>query len=125
VTVLLVDDDDRLRRMCRTLLAECGFRVLEAGNGLDALIILMKSNGALDLVITDLDMPKVSGAELGRVIKEIWPEVNVLYMSGSQRETVREELPSDCAFLTKPFVPRELAKAVQATFDCSATHQAG
>lgn len=113
VTVLLVDDDEQLREMCRTYLAESGFRVLEAGNGLEALLIAMQWKGAIDLVVTDVAMPKINGAKLGRVFKQIWPDINILYISGTPRETVGEELPADCAFLAKPFGPDELVNALR------------
>jgi two-component system cell cycle sensor histidine kinase/response regulator CckA len=113
ITILLVDDDDQLREFCRNLLAANGFRVLEADNGLEALLIATQHQGAIHLLITDLVMPRISGVKLGRAFKEIWPGVNVLYVSGSPRETVGGELPPDCAFLPKPFVPGALVKAVE------------
>ncbi|MBZ5596158.1 MAG: response regulator [Acidobacteriia bacterium] len=111
ITILLVDDDDQLRELCRSFLADSGFRVLEADNGLEALLIAIERKGAIDLVITDLAMPQMSGAELGRVFREIFPSLNVLYMSGSPRETVGVELPADCPFLPKPFAPDALVNA--------------
>jgi DNA-binding NtrC family response regulator len=111
-TILLVDDDDPLRGMCRSLLEECGYRVLEADNGLEALLLAVECKGAFDLVITDFAMPQMNGAELGRVFGEMWPGMSVLYMSGSPRESVGDELPAGCAFLKKPFDPDGLMLAV-------------
>jgi len=112
-TILVVDDNDQLRGLCLSWLAESGFRVLEAGNGLEALLITVEHKGAVDLVITDLSMPQMSGADLGRVLEEMWPGMNMLYISGSPRETVSQELPADCAFLPKPFAPDALVNAVR------------
>jgi two-component system cell cycle sensor histidine kinase/response regulator CckA len=82
-TVLLVDDDDQLRPFCRDWLDENGFRVLEAKNGLEALLVAANHDGAIDVLITDLEMPRISGTELARVFKAIWPTISVLYLSGS------------------------------------------
>ena len=66
ITVLLVDDDDQLRVFCRDLVMDNGFTVLEAQNGLEALLTSVQHQGAIDLLITDLEMPGISGMELGR-----------------------------------------------------------
>jgi len=116
-TILLVDDNAQLRGLCRGWLEECGFRVLDAGNGLEALLMAVERKGAIDLVITDLCMPQMSGSELGRILQEMWPRVNVLYVSGSPREAVTKELPADCAFLAKPFAPDALVQAAGSLVD--------
>ena len=112
ITVLLVDDDDQVRGFCHSLLTADGFTVLEAQNGLEALLTSVQHRGAIDLLITDLEMPGISGIELGRAFNDLWPAVNVLYISGSPRETVGDQLPADCAFLAKPFAPDALVDAV-------------
>jgi two-component system cell cycle sensor histidine kinase/response regulator CckA len=113
ITVLLVDDDDQLRGLCRNSLSARGFRMLEADNGMDALLIAAQHEGTLDLLITDLAMPQITGAELGRAFNQMWPRVNVLYVSGSTWEAVGAKPPSDCVFLPKPFVLEALVKAVE------------
>jgi DNA-binding NtrC family response regulator len=112
ITVLLVDDDDPVRGFCRGLLAENGFTVLEANNGLEALLTSIQHQGAIDLLITDLEMPGMNGVELGWAFHEFRPGVKVLYISGSPRDTVGAQLPANCAFLAKPFAPNALADAV-------------
>jgi CheY-like chemotaxis protein len=112
ITVLLVDDDDQVRGFCRSLLTKRGLTVLEADNGLEAILTLIQHQGAVDLLITDVVMPGISGFELGRVFKELWPSVNVLYISASPRDTLGEQLPAECACLAKPFAPDELVDAV-------------
>lgn len=109
ITVLVVDDDDHLRKHCTNLLAASGFRVLEADNGMEALLIAAQHSGVIDLVITDLAMPRIGGAELGKAFKEIWPRINVLYISGSPVDG----LPPDSPFLQKPFGPDALVDAVR------------
>jgi two-component system, cell cycle sensor histidine kinase and response regulator CckA len=111
-TALLVDDDDAVRGFCRSLLTASGFTVLEADNGLEALLISVQLRGAIDILITDLEMPRISGVELGRAFNELWPGVNVLYISGSPRDTVGDPLPADCVFLPKPFTPDALVHAI-------------
>ena len=112
ITVLLVDDDDQVRELCRSLLTASGFTVLEAHNGLEAILTSVQHHGAIDLLITDLVMPGINGVELGRTFKDLWPSVNVLYMSGSAGETVGNPLPEDCVFLPKPFAPEALVQAI-------------
>ena len=112
ITVLLVDDDDQVRGFCRSLLTANGFTVLEAHNGLEALLTSVQQHGAIDLLMTDLVMPGISGIELGRTFNQLWPAVNVLYMSGSGRETAGDPLPADSVFLPNPFAPDALVKAI-------------
>ena len=113
MTVLLVDDDDQLRGCCRRHLTASGFAVLEADNGLEALLISVQHRGAIDVLITDLVMPGIGGMELGRAFNELWPSVNVLYVSGSSRETAGDQIPADCAFLPKPFALHALVDAIR------------
>jgi two-component system cell cycle sensor histidine kinase/response regulator CckA len=112
ITVLLVDDDDQVRGFCRSLLTANGFTVLEAHNGLEALLTSVQRHGAIDLLLTDLVMPGINGVELGRTFNQLWPGVNVMYMSGSPREAVADPLPADCVFLPKPFAPDALVRTV-------------
>jgi len=114
ITILLVDDDDQLRALCRSFLTVQGFQVLEADNGMDALLIAAECGRTIDVLITDLAMPGISGLDLGQAFEQIWPGVSVLYISGSGRETVGALLSQDCAFLPKPFDAEGLVRAVAA-----------
>jgi len=118
ITVLLVDDDDQVRGLCHSLLTENGFTVLEAHNGLEAILTSIRHKGAIDLLITDLEMPGMSGLDLGWAFHEFRPGISVLYISGSGWETAGGQLPADSAFLAKPFTPGELLKAVTDTLLC-------
>ena len=109
-TILVVDDDKAIRCMCRMVLEEAGFRVLEAEDGCQAKTVLA-AGGVISLMITDVEMPKLSGPAL---VKEALAErggLKVLYMSGSPRENrmlQRHIVECGCGFLAKPFTPEEL-----------------
>ena len=117
ITVLLVDDDDQLRTLCRDYLASSGFRVLEGENGLEALLVAANYDGAIDVLITDMEMRRISGTELANLFKVMWPTIGVLYISGSLCESIRGDPDSDCALLPKPFLPGALLKAVGEILD--------
>ena len=119
-TILLVDDDDQLRRMCSTFLTKSGFRVLEADNALDALLLGLEQKGAIDLLITDFEMPQISGAELGRTFQRVFPTVNILFMSGSLRMGDAAAFPSNSSFLPKPVSLQNLVQAVRSCIDAPA-----
>ena len=112
ITVLLVDDDDQVRGFCSTLLTKNGLTVLEADNGLEALLTSIQHQGAIDLLITDVVMPGISGIQLGRIFKDFCPNVSVMYVSASPRDEIGNELPAECVCLAKPFAPDELVDAV-------------
>lgn len=118
ITILLVDDNDQVRGLCHSLLTEKGFTVLEARNGLEALLTSIQHQGAIDLLITDLEMPGMSGLELGWALHKFRPTVSVLYISGSGWETAGLQLPADCAFLAKPFAPDALMESVGGVLLC-------
>jgi two-component system, cell cycle sensor histidine kinase and response regulator CckA len=120
-TVLLVDDDDQLRTFCRDCLAENGFRVLEGDNGLEALLVAANHDGAIDVLIADLEMPRIRGTQLAHVFKAMWPTISVLFISGSPVEPIRADLDSDCAFLPKPFLPDALLKTIGEVLDARST----
>ncbi|SRR6266404_4961337 len=118
-TVLLVDDDDQLRTLCRDVLAKNGFRVLESDNGFEAFLVAANHDGAVDILITDLEMPRISGIELAHLFKAIWPTICVLYISGSLSESTAE-LAADFTYLRKPFLPGTFLKTVGKVLDARA-----
>jgi two-component system, cell cycle sensor histidine kinase and response regulator CckA len=119
-TALLVDDDDQLRTFCRDLLVKNGFRVLESDNGFEALLVAANHDGAVDILIADLEMPRISGIELAHVFKAIWPTTCVLYISGSLCESTQAELDADFAYLRKPFLPGTFLKTIGKVLDARA-----
>jgi len=92
-------------------LAESGFAVLEGDNGLEALLVAANHDGAIEVLITDLEMPRISGFELAQVFKAMWPTIGVLYISGSLCACIRAGPDSDCVLLPKPFLPGALLQA--------------
>jgi PAS domain S-box-containing protein len=117
--VLIVEDDDALRIVASRVLRQCGYVMLEASNGQEALEQCKAHEGALHLVITDMVMPEMSGMELAGYIADRYPEVRVLLMSGYTRdEAARRGIASErYAFLEKPFTPTRLAGTVRELLD--------
>jgi DNA-binding NtrC family response regulator len=100
-TVLLVEDEPLIRLFLSELLEDAGFRVVEAANGAEALV-LMEAGLNVDVVLTDVDMPTgCSGFELAHRVHELWPQTELLIMSGRQWPSVGD-LPPGAAFLAKP-----------------------
>jgi two-component system cell cycle sensor histidine kinase/response regulator CckA len=113
-TILLVEDDRVVRHVVRLLLELEGDSVLEAKDGEDALTVLNGYQGALDLLLTDIMMPGLSGAEVCDRVREGRPGLPTLFISGFYPEAVfpDQRLPEGSAFLAKPFMPEELIDAV-------------
>jgi len=124
-TILVVEDDDALRTVACRALVQCGYEVLEASDGQEALRTCAKHDGKIHLVVTDMVMPEMSGAELAELIAESFPDVRVLLMSGYTRdEAARRGIASErYSFLEKPFTPTKLAARVRELLD-SARHRA-
>jgi signal transduction histidine kinase len=119
--ILVVEDEEMVRRMaCRTLEA-FGYTVLEAKDGQAALELLDSLEEAVDLVLCDIVMPGVSGPALGAAIAERAPQIPIVYMSGYPRQDVdrRQLLPAGAWFIQKPFRPEDLAAKVRAAVDGS------
>jgi two-component system, cell cycle sensor histidine kinase and response regulator CckA len=110
-TVLMVDDEDLLLTMGQTILSAYGYRVLTANSGPKALELLAKGEPAVDLVITDLVMPVMSGRELVEKIRASAPDMRVLCTSGYVRPAGQE---STALYLQKPFTSQELLLKVKA-----------
>ena len=108
-TVLVIDDDQQLRRFCEKCLSRNGFSVLEGDDGLEALLIAASHGKPIDILITDIELPRIRGTELGRVFRLLWPHTKVLYLSGSCQAS---ELGPDDILLSKPFPPEALDETV-------------
>ena len=113
-TILLVEDDPVVRHVVRLLLELEGDSVLEAKDGDDALTVVNSYQGPLDLLLTDVMMPGLSGAEVCDRVREGRPGLPTLFISGFYPEAVfpDQRLPEGSAFLAKPFMPDELIDAV-------------
>ncbi|HLN04086.1 MAG TPA: response regulator [Bryobacteraceae bacterium] len=113
-TVLLAEDNEMVRSFVRSVLERQGYRVLAAENGAEALA-LAKRVGlyGIDLILADVDMPLLSGIELVRRLKQLRPDLKILYMTG-QPAAHGNELWNDCAVIEKPFAYRTLVRGVDA-----------
>ncbi len=118
-TILLVEDEPAVRRLARRALEAHGFRILEAANGHEALELCEKHVTELDMLLTDVVMPRMSGVELASRLTAIDPTLRVLYMSGYTEDTLgqRGVLSPETAFLNKPFTPATLLEAVRGVLD--------
>lgn len=113
-TILLVEDEDVVRRMAREVLEAGGYRVLEAVNH-EALKICELNREPIHLLLTDVIMPQMSGPELAKQVSRLRPEVKVLYMSGYTDDMIGQHgmLEDGVMFLQKPFTPDALARKVR------------
>ena len=118
-TILLVEDDGTFRAVVRRALAQHGYTVLDAGGGIEALMVVDQHPGAIDLLVTDLVMPGIGGRELARRLTALRPGLRVLYMSGYAPDVLRESggLASSEAFIQKPFSPDDFVGSVRGMID--------
>jgi two-component system cell cycle sensor histidine kinase/response regulator CckA len=114
-TILLVEDEDGVRKLARMILERHGYEVLEAANGEEALRLLERHGGPLDLVVTDVVMPGLDGGDVAAAVKRRFPAVKVLFLSGYTSDAVVRHgiLHHEVAFLQKPFSATSLATKVR------------
>lgn len=118
-TVLLVEDEFTIRQLGRRILVDAGYEVLVASSAAEALELARRHVAAVDLVVTDVVMPKVSGPELARRLRSEFPRLGVLYVSGFTRDDLDDMrgLEGSVDLLPKPFHPDELLARVQAAIE--------
>jgi two-component system, cell cycle sensor histidine kinase and response regulator CckA len=115
-TILLVDDEEGVRKLVYAVLKSNGYDVMEASNGAAALAAYEKNGHKVDMVLTDVVMPQMNGFELGKHLTEKAPALKILYMSGYRDNAVGAgEAPR--AFLHKPFTPDVLLSKVREVLD--------
>ena len=114
-TVLVVDDEEMIRRLATRILTGEGYRVVEAGGGEEAVRVMQRSFSRIHGVVTDVAMPGFGGRQLGETILRCWPTVRVLYMSGFPAKRIVEEgaLDPSFPFIQKPFTREQLARKVR------------
>ncbi len=115
LTVLVVEDQDSVRRLASNALHACGCRVLEAASGDEALRLAEAVQGGCQLVVTDVVMPGMSGKTLAEQLRVRWPAMKVLFMSGYPNEVLLRHglMNGQINYLGKPFTPSELAAKVR------------
>jgi PAS domain S-box-containing protein len=113
-TVLLVDDQESLRELTAQLLKQAGLSVLEARDGLHAVEVSNEFQGSIDLLLTDMIMPRLGGGDLAERIVKVRPETKVLFMSGytDDEEWIRAVKGSHAGYIEKPFCPTDLLHAI-------------
>ncbi|MGB9629058.1 MAG: response regulator, partial [Thermodesulfobacteriota bacterium] len=118
-TVLVVEDEEVVRKLAVRLLKRQGYRVLEASDGGQAFILCEKYRDSIHLILTDVVMPGISGRELAERLKLIHPEARVLYMSGYTDNVILHHgiLEEGIAFIQKPFILEVLARKVREVLD--------
>ena len=124
-TLLLVEDEDQIRALADRALTRAGYRVIAAPDGVAALELLREHGARVDLVVTDVVMPRMGGPVLARAVREQWPQTPVLFMTGyAEAEAFGAEgLPATAAeVLRKPFTPSELVRAVRTVLDTPRAH---
>ena len=114
-TVLVVDDEEMVRRLAARILHGEGYHVLEAGGGEEAVRMLQRASSRTDAVLTDVAMPGLGGRQLGETILRCWPRVRVLYMSGFPARRMVDEgaLDPTSPFIQKPFTREQLTRKVR------------
>jgi PAS domain S-box-containing protein len=117
--ILLVEDEEAVRRFAREVLEDQGYSILEASNGREAQDVLAKADGGVALVITDVVMPELGGRALSTWIRERSPEMRILFVSGYSDDAASREglIEAGELLLQKPFGPAELCRRVRERLD--------
>ncbi len=122
-TILVVDDERPVRELIRSILSASGHRVLVAESGSDALVLSLDEEGPIDLLVTDVAMPGLSGPELVERIRVRRPDLPVIYVSGYPGDGIPQDRSS--RFLPKPFAPDDLLRRVHETLQAPVAVEAG
>jgi PAS domain S-box-containing protein len=125
-TVLVVEDEDSVRHLIARVLSGRGYKVLPAVEGSEGLRIAEEHGEPIDLLITDVVMPRMGGRELANRLKSVIPGMKVLFISGYSEEIINPEgsLEDGLTFLQKPFSSESLAEKVREALDEQASHSA-
>ncbi|MCI0343590.1 MAG: response regulator [Planctomycetales bacterium] len=118
-TVLVVEDETGLRELARRILIEAGYRVLEARDGREALVLAVKEPGLIHLLLTDVVMPEMGGPQLARKLASARPDMRALFVSGYTEHGAEQAGPLEAGalFLPKPFGRDQLLRKVREVLD--------
>ena len=116
ITILVVDDEMMMRNLLKKILSNDGFKVILAEDGEDALRIL--GNSKVDLIISDMKMPNLNGLELLRIVKDKYPRIGMVMMTGyGDAYSVKDALLLGAdEYITKPFKGHEISLVVERTY---------
>jgi len=110
-TILVVDNDEGVRSVVVAILEHANFRVLSANGAANAIKLSNETDGAIDLLLSDVDMPNISGPDLGELLKKTRPDMHVMLMSGGTNGNLLV-LNYGWAYIQKPMVPVKLVQMV-------------
>lgn len=118
-TVLLAEDEAEVREMLKILLERCGYKVIEAANGEDAVKNFKENKDRVRILLCDVRMPRKTGKEVYDAIRKMKPGIKALFMSGYSGDVVRKDGISDKGtdFISKPISPSELLKKIREVLD--------
>jgi CheY-like chemotaxis protein len=118
-TIVLAEDNDNLRNLLHRVLEGDGFSVLSAGDGAEALRLCQQHDGTIDLMISDIVMPRLNGFQLWEQVRAAHPEINFMFITGfaEQFRELRELIKYGATILEKPFLPSELLYKVEDTLN--------
>lgn len=124
--IVLADDDQQIRSFLKAILKAQGFDVHQAGDGQEAAEVLKELGGMVDLLITDIKMPRMDGVALAKAVAELYPTLPVLFISGWTFDLLDapEWRQPGYAFLQKPFLPKALISAIGHLLAPPAVHAA-
>ncbi len=117
--ILLVEDEESVRRVVKKLLSDCGYQVSATNNGKEALEFCRENSEQFDMLITDIVMPQLGGIELANELIPQYPEMKVMYMSGYTDKTIVKHgvLGADAAYIQKPFSINDFSRRVREILD--------
>jgi two-component system cell cycle sensor histidine kinase/response regulator CckA len=126
-SILLVEDDDQIRRFVRTLLTNENYRVIEAATGAEGLRMAQEAEGGINLLLSDMLLPELSGYDLAVRLRELYPDIRIVLMTGYvEGEIVQRSVRElNAAFLDKPFQPAQLREVVRQALSAPSPDAAG